>query len=299
MGARLAAILFGTTLTAAAMAQSVTFTLSSPQNGQTVSPGAVIAWTIQFTDSLDNQGVALACVDLTQDAANPVKFDIPPATAPVPAGMTNFARPAGITNPGDVVVANGFYGVQRGTAGQKNLIQIGGMQNTFGIAQSSGAGIAESSNVVANIGQSGGQILASGSFVAPATVGVYTFRLQNGLANTLVQRNNAPQISPVTPAATSVVGASISFTVSTAPPCLRGDANCDNAVNNFDIDYFVDALLSGGDSTAYLARGGTQACFDLRNCWGDFDASSTLNNFDIDGFVSCILSSPPPGQACQ
>ncbi|QOJ15461.1 MAG: hypothetical protein HRU75_12790 [Planctomycetia bacterium] len=283
-------------LAAAALAQTVTFSLTSPQDGTSVTGGSTVHWTAGFVTSTgDNQGAALVVTDLVQHPANPALFDIPPAAAPVPAGMTNFARPAGVTNPGDVVAANGYYGVQRGTAGQRNLIQIGGMQNTFGVSQNPGAGMAEVANPLAGVGQAGMQVLASGSFTAPNTPGLYSFSLQNGIANVLVQRNDAPAISPVAPATAVMTGALFSFTVT---PCLPGDANCDGSVNNFDIDYFVDALLSNGDPTAYLARGGSQACFDARDCWGDLDGSTALNNFDIDAFVACIISPPAPGQPC-
>ncbi|QOJ15467.1 MAG: lamin tail domain-containing protein [Planctomycetia bacterium] len=85
---------------------------------------------------------------------------------------------------------------------------------------------------------------------------------------------------------------------------LVGDANCDNSVNNFDIDFFVEGVLVGSppDPTlappGYLALGGTQACWDRRRCWGDVNCDGLFNNFDIDPFVDCILAPPPPGNGC-
>lgn len=85
---------------------------------------------------------------------------------------------------------------------------------------------------------------------------------------------------------------------------LVGDANCDNLVNNFDIDFFVEGVLVGSppDPTlappGYLGLGGTQACWDRRRCWGDINCDGLFNNFDIDPFVACILATPPPGQGC-
>ncbi|MBK8913903.1 MAG: lamin tail domain-containing protein [Phycisphaerales bacterium] len=95
----------------------------------------------------------------------------------------------------------------------------------------------------------------------------------------------------------------------TCPPdrcngVLVGDANCDNSVNNFDIDFFVQGVLVGSppDPTlappGYLALGGTQACWDRRRCWGDVNCDGLFNNFDIDPFVMCILAPPPPGNGC-
>src|SRR5262245_10872253 len=124
-------------------AQTVTLSLSSPQNGGAVEPGAIINWSIAFAVSAgNNAGLALLSVDLVQAAANPAKLDIPPASA-VPAAMSNFSRPAGISNPGETNPVTGYVGVQRGVAGQKNLRQIGGAQNTFGQARPPGSGVAQ------------------------------------------------------------------------------------------------------------------------------------------------------------
>lgn len=92
----------------------------------------------------------------------------------------------------------------------------------------------------------------------------------------------------------STQSATVSLTVN--PVCLKGDSNCDGVVNNFDIDYFVNAVLN--NIVAYNALGGTQACWDIRHCWGDLNGIDGLNNFDIDGFVACILSPPSSGQPC-
>lgn len=78
--------------------------------------------------------------------------------------------------------------------------------------------------------------------------------------------------------------------------CKRGDANCDGAINNFDIDFFVAAVI--GDQGAYTALGGQAVCWDQRSCWGDLGCDQLFNNFDIDPFVACILALPPTGQAC-
>lgn len=89
-----------------------------------------------------------------------------------------------------------------------------------------------------------------------------------------------------------------------ASPCLlsgcagvkRGDGNCDSVVNNFDIDPFVDALVFASAATApdaYLARGGTQDCWEKRACWADANHDVAVNNFDIDPFVACLMSDNP------
>ncbi|MBK8914024.1 MAG: immunoglobulin domain-containing protein [Phycisphaerales bacterium] len=87
---------------------------------------------------------------------------------------------------------------------------------------------------------------------------------------------------------------SVSLTV--VQPCMKGDANCDGVVNNFDIDFFVAALLL--DVSTYTTLGGSASCWDIRDCWGDLNGIDGLNNFDIDPFVACIIAPPTPGDPC-
>lgn len=236
----------------AAFGQTVTLTLTSSKNGLTVTAGTAIDWTISFTDSTgDNQGLALLCVDLTQDPNNPAKFDIPKAAA-APSGMAKFARPQGVTNPNEGGI-NGYQGVQRGTAGSKNLLQIGGAQNTFGTARTAGSGVAENANVSSGIGQSGSTSLANGNFNAPSTAGTYTYSLANGFANVLVQRNSPPAISTVKQATVAVSGGSFTFTVGGS--VCTGDLNGDNHVDLSDLA----ALLANYG----LASGATYSQGDL------------------------------------
>lgn len=90
------------------------------------------------------------------------------------------------------------------------------------------------------------------------------------------------------------VGVGAAFWASSS--CLRGDANCDGSITNFDINFFVAGLLA--NQAEYLALGGSQACFDQRACWGDLNGLNGFNNFDIDPFVNCLLSLPPSGSPC-
>ncbi|MBL8880015.1 MAG: hypothetical protein JNG88_12920 [Phycisphaerales bacterium] len=62
--------------------------------------------------------------------------------------------------------------------------------------------------------------------------------------------------------------------------CLRGDANCDGEVNNFDIDPFVLALTN---PSAYAA-----AHPDCTIDNADVNMDGAVNNFDIDPFVALI-----------
>lgn len=218
----------------------VSLILESPVAGQQVAPGASVPWTIKVVVSAgDNQGLALISCDFVQDPANPGKLDVPPGNpASIPPAMIGFNRPGGITNPGEGGAASGYIGVQRGDAGSKNLIQIGGAQNTFGQA---GAVFGTDPIVDPGIGQSGPQVVLSGSFNAPAAGGQYTFRLTNALANVLTAVNPPPQFSPVTAATLDLTQASFSFTVG-GPVICRGDLNCDGQIDFSDINPFVLAL---------------------------------------------------------
>jgi hypothetical protein len=234
---------------APALAQTVSLSLTSPQNGQTVSPGATINWTIAFTVSTgNNQGLALLSTDLVQDETNPDLFNIPAASG-VPAPMSNFSRPAGVSNPGESNPTTGYVGVLRGNPGEQNLIQIGGAQNTFGQARAPGSGMAENANVTAGIGQSGSVTLASGSFTAPSVAGSYTLRAANAVANVLVQRNNPPAISPVTAATVNYVAPTIAFTVG-GTPC-PGDLDGNGTVDIADLALLLSQFgLSGPGHSA-------------------------------------------------
>jgi hypothetical protein len=268
------------TTLAAFATPAATLTLQSSKNGLTVAPSATIDWTIAVqVSSGDNSGLALVSTDFTQDAANPELFILPVASG-VPAGMTNFARPAGIANPDEGGLA-GYRGVQRPFTGTtKNLIQIGGGQNTFGTALAPGTGIGESATVVLHVGQGTPQTVATGSFAAPATEGTYTFRLANGLANVL-DLNSPPGFSKAVAATVNGVSTAVlTFTVHLGPSICHGDMNCDRRVTFADIDPFVAAL--SGESAWNVSHPG---CPWLN---ADCNNSGTVNFADIDPFVAVI-----------
>jgi hypothetical protein len=280
-------ICFTALLASAALAAgTVTFYLESPQANQSVAAGAPITWTIKVGVSTgDNFGLALFATDLVQDAANPAKFDIPYGdAASIPALLSGFNRPGGITNPGEGGNASGYVGVQRGTAGQKNLIQVGGGQNTFGQA---GTGIGTDPNVESGIGQSGPQLVLSGTFNAPATNGTYTFRLENAIGNVLDSVGTPPDFSQVSAGTVNLDNASFSFTVGVPAVCI-GDLNCDGEVNFGDINPFVLRL---SNPAAYLAT--YPDCPDGN---GDVNSSGEVGFDDINPFVSLMSSGQGPCQ---
>lgn len=64
--------------------------------------------------------------------------------------------------------------------------------------------------------------------------------------------------------------------------CPRGDLNCDGAVNNFDIDSFVLAIV---DSEAYAAE--FPGC-DFLNA--DTNQDGHADTLDIDPFIDCLAN---------
>jgi hypothetical protein len=261
---------------------TVTFNLSSPSNGATVGPGESIAWTITVTVSTsDNLGLALAAVSLVQDASNPASFELPPGQTPL--DMTDFDRPEGISNPGAGGVGSAYGGTPMGSTGHKDLIQIGGAQNTFGVA---GDGIGLDYDVRGGVGQSGPQILATGAFLAPAALGVYAFNLQNAIANTIEEIAAPPFSSPISGAAALIGSGQITFTVS-GPAVCTGDLNCDGAIGFGDINPFV-LYLSNNPAWASMYVG----CNSLN---GDINGDGTYgpSSFgDINPFVTLLTAAP-------
>ncbi|MBN2447178.1 MAG: hypothetical protein JXO22_10645 [Phycisphaerae bacterium] len=70
--------------------------------------------------------------------------------------------------------------------------------------------------------------------------------------------------------------------------CLRGDANCDDSVDVFDIDAFVLALTN---PTQY------QQQFDYCDMsLADTNCDGLVDVFDIDSFVQCVTGTCPPCQ---
>ncbi len=253
-------------------AGDVTVSLTSPSAGSFVPPGATVDWTITAVVSTgDNAGLALFSADFVQDPANPQLFDLPSA-ASVPAEMQGFSRPAGLSNAGPGGLGSGYGGTPVGPGGQKNLRQIGGAQNTFGVP---GAAAGLDVDVDAGVGQQpGGQTIASDTFAAPSTPGTYTFSLASVFANTLDAVNPAPQSSPA--GAATVVAqppSAVSFSFSV---CLAGDVNADAAVSLPDVPLFVDLLLGASPPDEQAA------------CAADLNADGNIDGRDITLFVQAL-----------
>jgi len=244
---------------------AVTLNLSSPSAGQTVQPGATISWSLAATVSAtDNDGLAAISVDLVQDAGNPRFFDIPSATV-VGSGMEGFSPPDGVANPG--TGGSGYGGTPLGTAGAKNLRQIGGTQNTFG--EEGHTGVGTDFDVDPSVGQSGAQVIAQGSFTAPGRQGTYVFRIENGLANVLDTVNPQPTPPASWPASSANVNlSSSSFTVTVPYDVVPLDFDADGDV---DLDDFAE-MQACYDPYGSVASG----CADQ-----DVNGDNVVNDMDV------------------
>lgn len=250
-------------------AGSVTFSLQSPADGMYGTTGTNLPYSISASVSAgDNAGLAMFAVNLSQGASNPVKFDLPQAATP-PA-MSGFDAPAGFTNPGPGGSGTGYGGTPIGMAGQKDLVQIGGAQNTFGVPAGT---LGQDVNVDSAIGQlPGGEVVASGTLAIPSTPGTYTFSISNAIANTLTTVNAAPTASVTGAATASIAQSTISFTV-----CMAGDANGDLTRDASDVPAFVDLQT------------GVAAGSPLTRCGADMNGDGKINGDDVQPFVNALL----------
>lgn len=253
---------------------SVLLELTSPVAGQVVQAGELVEWAVTATvSSSDNAGLALVCVDLSQDAGNPALFDLPSATV-VGAGMEGFQRPAGIDNPEPGGTASAYGGTPVGAPGALNLVQIGGAQNTFGVE---GDEIGVDINVDEGVGHVP-QLIAQGSFYASTAEGTYVFTLESGMANVLDSNPPPSGHWPVT-AASVTVGEPLTFTVGEVT-CTPGDMNDDGTIDGKDIQPFVRVFLDPGGASPW------------ESCAVDVDENEVLNQDDVVALVVAMVGVP-------
>jgi hypothetical protein len=177
-------------------------------NGTIVHRLIDVDWELAITARPGHAGLAAFCADLLQDASNPAKFDLPPADpASLPFEMEGFTWPAGIGNPGEGDNPSGYFGLQRGTPGERNLVQLGGAQNSFGIP---GITMGTDVDVEADVGRP--TIVAmSGSFAVQREPGTYAFRLKDVVATVFEQVNPPPASSPAKRTLVLTLATGISF----------------------------------------------------------------------------------------
>jgi len=193
--------------------------LTSPQADQSVAPATEIRWSVHATVSRQNNGgLALFSFDLVQDEGNPTSIHLPPGD-PATGEMEAFDRPAGFTNPVEDPWGSGYGGAPVFEDGLKNLIQIGGAQNTFGVAPpclgpDADVCMGQNTGVVRGVGQSdGGVMLATGSFQAPSIPGTYVLRIRSAVANTLQQPSASTRLMVRPTPVILTDGGEFSFTV--------------------------------------------------------------------------------------
>ncbi len=176
-------VLFGL-LSAGASATDLNLRVESGgQNSVVVGPGEPVAYQVvgELSDSLSD-GLALFVFDLAFDGGS-----LAPASAPVLPPMTNFARPAGVSNPA------GFGG----TPVLGVLEQVGGAQNTI---QNSFAPFPTGS-VITQVAQNGlPAVLVTGTLTAPQSAGTYTLSVVNPFANVIRQGQTGIPFWAVDPA---------------------------------------------------------------------------------------------------
>jgi hypothetical protein len=196
----------------------VSFELRSPSEGKSVSAGQMIQFEIWAFAAGVHEGLSMFAIDFRQDPSNPETFNLPPAATP--ASMQGFDRPAGFTNPSREIGGGSSYGgTPAGALGSKNRIQIGGMQNTFGvpgpcIGPLGDVCLGQDVNVDLGIGQApSGALVATLTFPAPSTPGSYVFAIAEPIAFVITASRPPPQASVTARAKTSLAVSSIGFAV--------------------------------------------------------------------------------------
>ncbi len=216
-----------------------------------IQAGTSVAWSVAafplYVPMTSCLGLAATLLDLQQYPNGLPPINLTPGVRG--PGMANFDRPLGIANPlpGQNTSSQSAFGgtlIDVYQNGYPGLIQIGGGQNTFGMP---GTAYLGSSQVVeGGIGlQAGGQVIASGSFIAPSVPGEYALYLENVYVNYL-RTIGGPGVPSEVASATVFIGDPVFFTV---VPC-RLDYNLDTVVNTDDIgdfvtDYFAEPFVPG------------------------------------------------------
>lgn len=232
----IAVILSTTVLGAAASADQLN--LQVLVNGATsISAGhsEVVLVTIEGNlSSASGTGLAVWGVNVDADASifgGGASFDITDSAqflVSAPAGMANFDRNLGFTNPpGPPSPITGYSGTPNGTV----LLQVGGAQNTIGNMNPPAYPIGPVTTGIAN---SGAVELASGILVTPATGG---FEIVISLSACFAAVLNAPAVGPPysVSTATCTMNSALIFKYLPGPVCNDADTNCDGHVTSVDL----------------------------------------------------------------
>jgi hypothetical protein len=168
-----------------------------------VLPGETVSWMVTAQVTGGSFGLAMISFDLLQHPGNPRLFDMPPGDS-APPGMELFDRPAGFTNPALLIEGAGYGGTPTvSPQGHEDLRQVGGAQNTFGVAGpcfgvANVPCVGQNVDVRPGVGQTGdGQVIATGRFPAPDVPGEYLFSLETVVTKVLERAALPPESSPV------------------------------------------------------------------------------------------------------
>lgn len=247
-----------------ALAGTVTVWLDTSGASATVQPGDVVRWDLRFQVSQgDNSGLALIAVDLVQSAENPDVVEVL-ADPNMPLALRALSAPEGISNVGPAGNSR-FRGTRVPVGCGSNLLQIGGAQNTTGWV---GFALGTSTNVETGIGQDPnsnvGELLMSGTIVAPATRGTYVVSLRDPIANVLDTDQPTPTRWHVSKAQVFVPPSGDAVTIVVCP----GDATGDGQIDISDLGIVLTAFgtnagESGYNAAADLNRDGAVNISDL------------------------------------
>jgi hypothetical protein len=235
---------------------------------------ALLSWELELYAGFDpnsqpaNEGLAGFCADLVQDEHNPSSFDIPPADpTSLPPEMSGFSYPAGISNLSDDGGSSGYFGVQRGAEGAKNLIQIGGMQNSFGTP-----GMLMGTDPVVETDVAHTPVVAiGGAFPVPRIAGTYVIRLQSARATVFEQVQAPPDPSVVRWSTTNLSTPGISFV-----SCI-GDIDRDGDVDLADLATLLGAYGQCEGHPLY----NPEADLDSTGCVGLADLAELLGYYGV------------------
>ena len=95
------------------------------------------------------------------------------------------------------------------------------------------------------------------------------------LSGTIGQHDAGPSTGAMTGGDFELVGGFWAISGGDSPPCEPCDANCDGAVDAFDIEPFLDLLFAGATPCSV--------------CAGDPTGDGLIDAFDIEPFLECLF----------
>jgi hypothetical protein len=276
---KMLAVLVAGLIASPALASTLNLNVKSTVNNTnavTVGPGAAVGFKVEgvLNDNL-NEGLALVGFDLHLTGAGGSGQTPLPANAVVaPSGtvscanpMRAFVKPEGITNPAG-------YG---GTLIAGDLVQVGGGQNTIKNSVDNPACAPNCAPFpigtpilgVAQPAVCGTAVVATGSFNAPATPGVYTLQVLNGFANIIKDGEVLANAFLATEAAGINVTGSLAITV----------GGCSGITASTPAKCSVDARRPHAPNQPATGQTASSMVLTMNNCGtasaGDFSVACT------------------------